>query len=57
MKLSVLASGSKGNCYCLENESECLIIEAGMPFKAVKEHLTFDVLKIVGVLVSHEHFD
>jgi phosphoribosyl 1,2-cyclic phosphodiesterase len=57
MKLSVLASGSKGNCYCLENANECLIIEAGIPFLSVKKHLTFDVLKIVGVLVSHEHFD
>ena len=32
MKLKALGSGSSGNCYILENESEALIIEAGLPF-------------------------
>lgn len=57
MKLRCLASSSAGNCYLLENESECLVLEAGIPFREVKKALTFDVLKIVGVLCTHEHND
>lgn len=32
MKLKVLGSGSSGNCYILESETEALIIEVGLPF-------------------------
>ncbi|MDU6361407.1 MAG: MBL fold metallo-hydrolase [Clostridiales bacterium] len=55
MKLKVLASGSKANSYILENETEALIIEAGVPFKELIRHV--DHRKIVGCLVSHEHQD
>ena len=57
MKLKVLGSGSSGNCYILENDTEALIIEAGVSFKEVKIALDFNVKKIVGVLVSHHHGD
>lgn len=57
MKLRVLGSGSSGNCYLLENDTECLVIEAGIPFKTVKKALGFNVSKIVGVIVSHSHKD
>ncbi|MBS5955363.1 MAG: MBL fold metallo-hydrolase [Clostridiales bacterium] len=57
MKLTCLGSGSAGNCYLLHNETECLVIEAGLPFKEVKKALDFNISKIVGVVVSHEHGD
>lgn len=57
MKLTCLGSGSAGNCYLLHNETECLVIEAGIPFKEVKRALDFNISKIVGVVVSHEHGD
>ena len=57
MKLKVLGSGSSGNCYILENRTEALIIEAGISFQEVKIALDFDISKIVGVIVSHEHSD
>ena len=57
MKLRVLGSGSSGNCYVLENETEALIIEAGVPFMEVKKILNFNVRKIAGVAVSHSHGD
>lgn len=57
MKLTCLGSGSAGNCYLLHNETECLVIEAGIPFKEVKKVLDFNISKIVGVVVSHEHGD
>lgn len=57
MKLKCLGSGSSGNCYILENDTEALIIEAGVPLKEVKIALGFNIRKIVGVVVSHYHGD
>ena len=57
MRLKVLGSGSKGNCYILENETEALVIEAGLPLKEVKRALGFNVGKIVGALIGHSHKD
>ena len=57
MKFSVLASGSKANCYCLQNDNEVLIIEAGVSFMEVKKHLDFNISNIRCILCSHEHFD
>lgn len=57
MKLKVLGSGSSGNCYILESNTEALIIEAGLPFKEVKKALDFNVRKITGVTISHSHED
>lgn len=46
MNLTVVGSGSNGNCYVLQNEEEALIIEAGLPFdKKVKEALHWNVEK------------
>lgn len=55
MILKVLGSGSSGNCYILHNEEEALIIDAGVHFNQVKEYLDFDLKKIKGLLVSHQH--
>ncbi|MDA3732355.1 MBL fold metallo-hydrolase [Niameybacter massiliensis] len=55
MRLKVLASGSAGNSYILESETEALVIEAGVPFKELIRYV--DYRKIVGCLVSHEHKD
>ena len=57
MKLKCLGSSSKGNGYLLIGDSETLIIEAGVKFSKVKEVLNFDLSKVVGCLVSHEHGD
>lgn len=57
MRLKCLGSGSSGNCYILENETEALVIEAGLPFKEVKRALGFNVRKIVGALIGHSHKD
>lgn len=57
MKLKVLGSGSSGNCYILEGEKETLIIECGLPYKTILKGLNFDLSKVAGCLVSHEHKD
>ena len=57
MVLKVLGSGSSGNCYILESDTEVLIIEAGMPLKEVKIALGFNIKKIAGVVACHSHKD
>lgn len=57
MKLTIIGSGSAGNSYLLHNQTEALIIEAGMRYAEVKKAIDFDVSKIVGLLVSHCHAD
>lgn len=55
MNLTIVGSGSSGNCYILENDNEALIIEAGVKFTEIKKVLNFSLSKVRGVLISHEH--
>lgn len=57
MSIKVLASGSAGNCYLLETEKEILILECGVRYKDILKGLNFDLNKVVGCLISHEHGD
>lgn len=57
MVLKCLATGSKGNCYLLSTDTETLIIEAGIPYKRILKALDFNLMDVVGVVVSHSHAD
>lgn len=57
MKLEVLASGSKGNCYLLHTSCGIIILEAGVPWKTVLKALDFDITKVLCCCVTHEHMD
>lgn len=57
MVLKCLGSGSSGNCYLLSSGTETLIIEAGIPYKRILKGLDFNLMNIVGVVVSHSHSD
>jgi len=57
MKLKILCSNSLGNCYILENNSEALIIEAGIKLKEVKKALNFNLRKVAACIVTHSHHD
>lgn len=57
MKLICLGSSSKGNSYLLDNGSQTLVIEAGVRFSEVKKALKFDISRIVGCIITHEHSD
>ena len=57
MELKVLGSSSKGNCYILDNGKEALIIEAGISLKEVKKSLGYNIRKVEGCLVTHQHND
>jgi len=57
MRLTIINSNSSGNAYVLENEHEALLIECGVQFDKIKKALNFNFLKVVGCIISHEHFD
>lgn len=57
MKLKVIGSGSKGNCYIFQNNAEALILEAGVNINEIKKALNFSFKTVVAAVVSHEHLD
>lgn len=57
MDIKVLASGSKGNCYMVDNGKTPLLLECGIKFKDIQRGLNFQVAKLAGCLISHEHGD
>lgn len=57
MKLHIIGSSSSGNAYAFESENQTLLLEAGVRFSQVKKALNFDISKIVGCLLTHEHGD
>jgi len=57
MELRILGSSSAGNCYMFDTGKEALVVECGISFQEVKKAVNFDISRIVGCLVSHEHGD
>lgn len=57
MKLKVLGSSSSGNSYILDNGNEALIVEAGVNPLDVKKALDWNIRKVVGCLITHQHND
>ena len=57
MKLKCLGSGSSGNCYLLSTDTETLILDCGIPIMEIKKGLNFDLSKVVGCVVTHDHAD
>lgn len=57
MTLKVIGSSSKGNCYILDGMTEALIIECGCPLKDIKKAIDWNIGKVVGAVVTHQHND
>lgn len=57
MNLKVLGSSSKGNSYILETDTGSLILDAGVRFRDIQEEMDFDLSRVRGCLVTHEHGD
>lgn len=57
MNLKVIGSGSKGNAYLLESPTGTLLLECGIKFKDIQKALNFNLSKVRGCLISHEHQD
>lgn len=56
MKITSLASSSKGNCYIVNDGKTNLMIEAGLSLKQLREK-GVNPTSIDGLLISHEHKD
>lgn len=60
MRLSVLASGSSGNCFYIENNKAGILVDAGISARRIGERLAslkINPRKIKGIFITHEHQD
>ncbi len=57
MEITPLASGSTGNCYRIDCAGRTLLIECGIRYPEIQRGLGFQVSKLDGCLISHEHGD
>ena len=57
MKLTILGSSSAANGYVLDNGREALALECGCPLHDLKRAVGFDLRRVCGVLLTHEHAD
>ena len=55
--ITVLASGSRGNCYHITDGSTPLLLECGISYKEIQKGLNFRIAEIASCLISHEHKD
>lgn len=58
MHLTVLGTGSSGNCYVVRNEhGQMLLLDAGINPGEIKRNIDYDLGNVVGCLITHEHQD
>lgn len=60
MKIAVIASGSNGNSYLIQNKDTNILIDAGISGKQISERLkrmNLDLENLDGVLLTHGHSD
>ncbi len=57
MEIKVLASGSSGNAYHISDGTTSLLLDAGIPLKAIQVGCSFKVSQIKGCFVTHNHQD
>ena len=55
--IKALASSSSGNAYLVSDGNTPLLLDAGIPFAAIRQKLDFGVSRLAGCLISHEHQD
>ena len=57
MLIKVLASGSSGNCYLIDDGSSMLLLDAGIPLKQIRIGVGFKLSAVAGALITHRHGD
>ena len=55
MRIVPIASSSKGNAYFVIEGDEAVLVDCGVPLKALKP--TLDEVKLAGVVITHNHSD
>ena len=60
LSITSLNSGSNGNCYYVGNDTEAVLIDAGISCKETEirmQRLGLSMLKVKALFISHEHSD
>lgn len=57
MRIKVIASGSDGNCYLVNDGKTKILIECGITFDDIMRGVEYDLFDIEACLVSHSHLD
>jgi phosphoribosyl 1,2-cyclic phosphodiesterase len=60
LEICAIASGSNGNCYYIGNQSEAVLIDAGISCKQIllrMKERNLNPLKVKSVFITHEHID
>nr|WP_083430714.1 MBL fold metallo-hydrolase [Ndongobacter massiliensis] len=57
MDIRVLGSGSSGNAYMISDGKTTLLVECGLPWKALQQALQYRVTSLDACLLTHEHMD
>ena len=55
--IKVFGSGSSGNGYLIDDGHFQILIECGVKFELVKRRMKFDLSRVAGMCISHEHMD
>lgn len=57
MDIRILASGSSGNAYRISDGHTSLLLDAGIPMRAIQVGLDFQTSQLAGCFVTHSHLD
>ncbi len=57
MEIHVLASGSSGNCICIDDNDHLVIVDAGVSYKCLQQSLPQKDYKSISMFITHEHTD
>ena len=57
MRLHVIATGSRGNCYVLHDKGACLLLDAGIEAGKILSGLGQGSASVLGALITHQHKD
>lgn len=57
MEITVIATGSSGNCYRISDGVTAILIECGIKYADIIRGLSYKITEIGTVLVSHHHKD
>ena len=57
MKITIVQNGNLfENCYILEKDDKCLIVDPGSEFDRINSYIDSEK-KVLGILITHKHFD
>ena len=58
MRLFVLGSGSRGNCFAVESDGVAILLDAGFSAREIErraETAGLELARVAGIALTHEH--